>query len=177
MQLLGEIFRREVDITGKTLHRNAVRGIIVQNIQLLMIYSPKNGDYKFPGGGVDRGESCEDALIREIREECGAKVAYIEREFGCVVEYDKAVEPEYDVFKMTSRYYVCHVEEPFGEQNLDDYEDDLGFEPVWVGIDKAIRTNKVVMSSPCKQPPRWTKRDTFVLEQVKSRILQKCLQI
>jgi 8-oxo-dGTP pyrophosphatase MutT (NUDIX family) len=171
MQLLGEIFRRDVDITGKTVHRNAVRGIIVQNATLLMIYSPKNGDYKFPGGGVDRGESYQDALIREIREECGATVAHIEREFGCVVEYDQAVEPEYGVFKMTSHYYVCHVEHVFGEQNLDDYEDDLGFEPVWIGIDEAIKINEAVMNSPCKQAPRWTKRDTFVLEQVKASLL------
>jgi 8-oxo-dGTP pyrophosphatase MutT (NUDIX family) len=140
MQLLREIFRREVDVTGKILHRTAVRGIIIQNTTLLMIYSRKNGDYKFPGGGVDRGESYEDALIREIREECGATVAHIEGEFGCVVEYDQAVEPEYDVFKMASHYYVCHVEKAFGEQNLDDYENDLGFEPVWVGVDEAIQT-------------------------------------
>lgn len=57
-----------------------------------MIYSPKNGDYKFPGGGVDHGESFEEALIREIREECGVTVARIEREFGCVIEYDRPAE-------------------------------------------------------------------------------------
>ncbi len=171
MKVLRDIFRREVDVTGKTLHRNAVRGIILQDDRVLLIYSPKNGDYKFPGGGVDAGETFEEALAREIREECGTTVAQIEREFDCVIEYDQPAEPEYEVFKMTSHYYVCHVNAGFGKQQLDDYEEDLGFEPVWVTLDEAIATNKTVLNSTQRIPPRWTKRDTFVLEQVKARLL------
>ncbi len=170
MNVLREIFRSEVDTSGNTVFRDAVRGIIVQNNALLMIYSPKNGDYKFPGGGVEAGESFEEALIREIREECGVTVERIEREFGCVIEYDKAVEAEFDVFKMTSRYYVCSVDTRFGEQKLDDYELDLGFEPVWVSIEEAIATNTAILNSTQRKAPRWTKRDTFVLEQVKEQI-------
>ena len=130
MKLLREIFRQSgLNIGGKTIHRDAVRGIIIRQGELLMIYSPKNGDYKFPGGGVDCGETYENALIREIQEECGATVVHIEGAFGKVVEYDNEIEHAYDVFKMTSRYYVCHVNSEFNGQNLDDYEEALGFEP------------------------------------------------
>lgn len=73
-----------------------------------MVYSSKDGDYKFPGGGVDSGETYEEALIREIREECGAKVTNICFEFGKMVEYDVPIEKEYDVFKMIS-YTVCRL--------------------------------------------------------------------
>lgn len=170
MKLLREIFHQDnLNTEGKTIHREAVRGIIIKEGQLLMIYSPKNGDYKFPGGGVDQGERYEDTLIREIQEECGAMVSRIEREFGSVIEYNKALDDGYDVFKMTSRYYICHIDRDggFGEQRLDDYEEALGFRPVWIDVNAAIQTNRAVLNSPHRKAPRWTARDTFVLEQVK----------
>lgn len=77
---MTEIYRSEgVDINGKTITRDAVRGIIMEQRSLLMIFSEVNGDYKFPGGGVIRGESLETALIREVREESGADITVIEK--------------------------------------------------------------------------------------------------
>lgn len=135
-----------------------------------MIYSSKNGDYKFPGGGVDGGESYKETLVREIQEECGAGVTRIEQEFGRVVEYSAALDDGYDVFKMTSIYYLCHIDMVFGEQDLDQYEKELGFGPVWVDIDMAIRSNTSLLQSHHQHIPRWTKRDTLVLEQVKEQL-------
>lgn len=174
MILLKEIYYKEnLNINGKILHREAVRGIILKDTKLLMIFSQQNGDYKFPGGGVDTGETYEDTLLREVQEECGAKVSDIEMGFGKVIEYNIPIEEEYDVFEMTSYYYICKVEENFCEQNLDQYEEDLGFEPVWIDIDMAIRNNKSIMNSNSYQVPRWTPRDTFILEEVKKYVLNK----
>lgn len=51
--LLKEIFRTEsVPTQGRTVFREAVRGIILNGQDVFMIHSPVNGDYKFPGGGV-----------------------------------------------------------------------------------------------------------------------------
>jgi ADP-ribose pyrophosphatase YjhB (NUDIX family) len=58
-----------------------------------MIYSPKNGDYKFPGGGIDPGETDHEALTREIREEAGAQICGEIREFGQVIEYGLPLNP------------------------------------------------------------------------------------
>ena len=56
MKLLATIFRdKNVNPQGKTIHREAVRGIIFCDGKLLMVYSSVNGDYIFPGGGVDVG--------------------------------------------------------------------------------------------------------------------------
>lgn len=129
-----------------------------------MVHSANVGDYKFPGGGVEKGESHEQALARELREECGASLLGVDGELGAVVEYNHAKEAEYDVFKMTSHYYFCRVGEDFGAQNLDDYERDLGFKPVWVEIDFAVSINRTLLNLTV--PPEWLRREIFVLEHI-----------
>ena len=58
-----------VDIcsAGRTIDRIAVRAVIEYEGLLLMVHSSVNGDYKFPGGSVDDGESYEETLLREIQ--------------------------------------------------------------------------------------------------------------
>lgn len=173
MTFIKEIYHKEnLDLNGKIITREAVRGIILKGKKVLMIFSSKNGDYKFPGGGVETGESYKETLRREIQEECGALVSQIERRIGKAIEYDRPIEKDYDVFKMTSYYYICKVEENYCDQNLDQYEKELDFKPVWVDVDIAIENNKSIMNSNSKEAPRWTKRDTFVLEQIKE-IMEK----
>ena len=75
MQILTEIHRAEgINTYGKTVHRTAVRAVILRGPELLMVYSSNVGDYKFPGGGVDIGETHQQALARELLEECGASL-------------------------------------------------------------------------------------------------------
>ncbi len=173
MVILKEIYRAQgVNIRGKAIHREAVRGIILRGDQILMIHSPFQKDFKFPGGGVDIDETYEEALIREIREEAGAVVSRVVGEFGSVIEYDFPREREYDVFKMTSMYYICEVADKFLGQQLDRYELELGFTPTWVNIDSAIQNNQLILHSTGQVIPKWTRRDTFVLEQVKSKLFR-----
>jgi 8-oxo-dGTP diphosphatase len=168
MRLLKEIHRKtDINLIGKMIYREAVRGIIRRENELLMVYSTKDGDYKFPGGGVDEGETYTEALIREIREECGAIVKNIYNEFGKTIEYDRPMEKEFDVFKMVSFYYICEVEPKLEEQILDDYEKELGFKPVWIAINKAIDANRKIIDSRAHEAPRWTQRELIILELIK----------
>src|SRR5512139_1071775 len=154
MQPLAEIHRsKDVNIHGRTIHRHAVRAVILRGQELLMIYSSKVGDYKFPGGGVDQNESHEQALIREVREECGMSLLHTGKEICRVIEYDLPMEQEYDAFKMTSYYYQCEVQDGFGPQKLDGYEQDLGFVPVWTNLNQAIEINRSLLDTPI--PPQW----------------------
>ena len=83
-------------------------------------------------------------------------------EIGAVIEYDHPSNAGYDVFKMTSHYYRCEVEYGFGAQMLDDYERDLGFQPVWINIGDAIQSNKLLLHA--EQKPEWLEREIFLLE-------------
>jgi 8-oxo-dGTP pyrophosphatase MutT (NUDIX family) len=171
MQPLAEIHRSErINIQGRTIHRHAVRAVILRGQELLTIYSTNVGDYKFPGGGVDQVETHEQALIREVKEECGMSLAEVGKEICRVIEYDVPVEKDYDVFKMTSYYYRCEVQEAIGQQKLDDYERDLGYVPVWIDLDRVIEINNSLRDSP--EPPEWLRREILVLEYIKRIVVQ-----
>ena len=90
--------------------------------------------------------------------------------FGKVIEYDMPIEPDYDVFKMDSYYYLCQVDDRLGQQILDPYEEDLGFMPVWVSVDASTEANRAVLADDRHRAPRWTRRDLFVLEQVRVQL-------
>ncbi|MBN2626123.1 MAG: NUDIX domain-containing protein [Spirochaetales bacterium] len=152
----------------RVLKREAVRAVIFRGSRLLMIYSAVAGDYKFPGGGLEEGETRMDALKREVLEECGARVTTVGRQIGEVVEERPAFDEVFDSFLMTSRYYLCMIEEgDFREQNLDDYERDLEFAPRWITGEEAIRINQEILDRGENVPP-WTRRETLFLRELVS---------
>jgi 8-oxo-dGTP pyrophosphatase MutT (NUDIX family) len=168
MHILTEIHRNKgINIRGRTIHRTAVRAVIQHGRNLLMIYSSRVGDYKFPGGGVKEGETHEQALKREVEEESGAMLEVIGESIGVVIEYNIATEAEYDVFKMASHYYLCRVRDGLGTQNLDGYEKDLGFKPIWIDIEKVIQVNKSLLNTT--KEPEWLKREIYMLEYLENR--------
>ena len=57
--------------------------------------------WEFPGGKMEAGETPEEALVREIREELSAEISV--DEFLCTVEYD------YPQFHLTMHCYQCSL--------------------------------------------------------------------
>ena len=160
------ICKENLNLNGKSTNREAVRGIIRDDDMLLMIYSEVNGDYKFPGGGIQESETHARALAREIREECGTEVSYIGDPYAEIHEVDQAMGDEFELFKMKSTYYPCQISDTFQELNLDDYEAELKFKPVWVTIAEAVLTNQIILNRKAPPAPRWTRRDLFVLQKL-----------
>lgn len=64
-------------------------------------YGDFEGMWEFPGGKIEEGESREEALKREIKEELDVEVK-IEK-FLCIVDYD------YPNFHLTMHCYHCSI--------------------------------------------------------------------
>lgn len=159
--------KEELNLQGLSIDRSAVRAVILRGREVLMVYSANVGDYKFPGGGVKKEETHSQALAREVLEETGARVTSIGELLGQVTEYDRPQEPEYQLFKMISFYYRVAIAEQFGSQDLEDYEKELGFKPVWVEINEAIQTNTEILKNLALKMPFWTRRELYVLQELK----------
>ena len=145
-------------------YREAVRAIIMQNNNILMVHCNK-GDYKFPGGGVNTKESHEEALKREVREETGYIVSDVKKKIGVAIERNLDELKKETVFEMTSHYYLCEISDEQTLQELDHYEAELDFKPVWIHVDKAILENEEVLKN--KDKNRWVYREVNVLKALK----------
>ena len=65
-------------------------------------YGEWKGWWEFPGGKIEPGESPEEALLREIREELDARIV--------VESLVTTVEWDYPKFHLTMHCYWCRVE-------------------------------------------------------------------
>jgi 8-oxo-dGTP pyrophosphatase MutT (NUDIX family) len=148
------------------VERVAVRAVIYRKQEVLMILTGK-GDYKFPGGGVEKGEDIYQALNREILEETGYSVTKIGDVLGHVVQQniDKLDATKY--FIMKSIYLECNIDERNQiEQNLDEYEKVLEFMPKFVPIKEAIENNETLFKQGTGDINPWVSRDTEVLRRI-----------
>ncbi|XMB86583.1 (deoxy)nucleoside triphosphate pyrophosphohydrolase [Mycoplasmatota bacterium WC44] len=57
--------------------------------------------WEFPGGKIESGETNEDALIREIKEELNSEIE--------IKEYFMTIEHQYSTFHLTMHSYLCEL--------------------------------------------------------------------
>ena len=140
MKDLFEMDRKNYNPDGKVYTRPSARAIIVRGDTVLLMYSKKYGYFKFPGGGIEPGESHAETIIREVKEESGylVKPDTIE-EYGRVVKRECGQNGPDEIFEQENFYYFCEVEDNPVETDLDDYEAEEVFTPCFVISWKVIR--------------------------------------
>ena len=81
-----------------------VAAIIIKNEKVFATqrgYGDFKGGWEFPGGKIDAGETPEEALIREIKEELDTEVE--------VIELLDTVEYDYPNFHLSMDCFVCNI--------------------------------------------------------------------
>ena len=143
MKLLFEIDFKDYNPSWKIVTRPSARAIIIKNNKVYMIYSKKFDYYTFPGGGIEKGESVTDCLIRESKEEAGLIIKpETIKEFGYVHRIHKDIYDNESIFVQDNYYYLCDVEDNIINQSLTKREKDEGFSLELVDINKAIDVNR-----------------------------------
>ncbi|MFI5734783.1 NUDIX domain-containing protein [Kribbella sp. NPDC051587] len=164
---LGTFTAPGLPADGRVVERTAVRGVLFDGPRLLLLGS-RHGDFKFPGGGVEAGESFAAALVREFQEECAYDGVVVGAELGTTREEVAAEDTEYEVFGMTSHYFACSGGTAMGAQQLEGYEAELELTPRWVTVAEALAANRGVLDSGVGVM-RWLVRETAVLSWLAAR--------
>ena len=140
--------------------RPSVRGIIIRDGRIALVHSLLYDYFKFPGGGLEPGESPEEALIREVREEAGLTVIpETIRPYGRVRRLDSYDRKK---FVQDSDYYICDAELEPVAQKLDEYENRECFTPEWVTWREAVFINRSRPHGP--KSPVMVERESRTLE-------------
>ena len=82
-----DTYRNEYQIEeSEFVERPAVYGLLVENDAVLLAKDAWGKRWGLPGGGIDQGESKEEALIREFREETGLEIE-VQKEIYSDISY------------------------------------------------------------------------------------------
>ena len=133
-----------VDIDGNTNEvaiddisfRPSVYGVIVKNGSILL--TPQFTDqWDFPGGGMDLGETLDEALEREIREETGMgakrdKLLHVDTDFFTHPGTKKS-------YQTVHMYFTCtDVSGEISTDGFDEHEKSYARMAEWIPIEKAL---------------------------------------
>lgn len=159
MPILAVYHDRNYDPNWPRHVRHAVRCIILQGDKVALVKSTVKGFYQFPGGGIDPGESHEQALIRETLEEAGLDIIPESiRPFGITKEIRASQIAAETIFDHTSYFYFADAVGDCHSQVLEDYEKDLGYVLEWADSRAAAAVNRALS-------PKYEHKSKFLLRE------------
>jgi ADP-ribose pyrophosphatase YjhB (NUDIX family) len=132
---------RDVDLGLSTpvppayTERRASRAVVFDpDGKVALFHATIKGYHKLPGGGIELGETVEDALRREVLEEIGCAITDI-KELGIIEEYRNALGVH-----QFSCCFTARLDGEKGTPHLEEGEIAEGFETVWLPLSDAVKT-------------------------------------
>ena len=150
--------------------RDAARGIVIKDSEILLMYTQRYHDYSLPGGGIDEHEDKIAGLKRELEEETGAKGVRNVTPFALYDEYRPWYKPDADIIHMISHCYICDIDDELGETAFEAYEVNNGMKPLWKNIHEAIEHNEEVIADSNKKGLS-IERETFLLKVIAAELV------
>lgn len=116
----------QVDTAIQYTDRPTVKVVIKKDNKLLILNRGL-----LPGGGIESGESDQDAIVRELQEELGVTVKDVQ-EIGTVVQYRNLIDKKYLIYG-----YTADLETTGGPTNPQN-EGEAQFIVQWFTLDEAM---------------------------------------
>lgn len=160
MRVLACFDEKNYEDAVKVYEKYNIRGIIVKDGKLAMQRSFA-GEYKIPGGGVEPGESYEEALSRELLEEVGlVLVKDSMKELGEITEIRKDIFEPDTKYVCHSLFFACKVTDERFPIHPTESEIKRGYHLEWATPEDICHTNEVMGNEP------WIKRDTVFINMI-----------
>jgi 8-oxo-dGTP diphosphatase len=114
--------------------RTAARGLLFHQDKLAFLYVSTEKYHKLPGGGIEPGESKEQAFIREISEEtgCTARILSDRPQNSLIIE----TRHQYQLVQFSYIFAAEVVGQP-GKQHLEENEIAEGHDLIWIPVKDA----------------------------------------
>ena len=106
-EVFGVVYREDNflnNLKGKSLQ--AVHAYCFYKDKMIVVWADNKGYWTPPGGGIEQGESVEEAVTREVKEETNMKVLHQE-----IIGYQDIYEPE-KIIRQTRSFCIV---EPYGD--------------------------------------------------------------
>ena len=115
--------------------RQRAAGIIIQDGKILLLHRQKAGRiyYTIPGGGLEAGETPEQTVIREVKEETNLDVEIDELIFQFIGKYNY---PEYFFLVKNIQGEAC-----LGGEELEKNCAENHYAIAWIPLEKLPKTN------------------------------------
>jgi len=122
--------------------------ILIEDNKVALIERHRAGldYYVFPGGGVDEGETPEQAAIREAMEELGVEVRIKQK--AAVLHFELSTQVYFLVERVSGRFGTG-IGEEFTDSDPDNPEEGV-YIPIWMPLDELPRHEKVYPESVAK---------------------------
>lgn len=117
----------------KIVPRHSAYGVIVEDNKILLIGLKTSDKLWFPGGAIEEGETDEEAVKREVKEETGIDVEVTEllTEVESYFYYD----PLDVAWQQFSHFYLCKASTMELMEFVNPDFSDEADKPVWIDLD------------------------------------------